>query len=118
VLVGPDAFRVVSEFIAAGIDKQLFDAIGAEIVGAARHVDDYYLGLRSETAALVVLSTLRELLQRYSLNINDSKTKVLSGLEPLNDLWAQALRQDARRLNYLAGTIDDLVLFINKALDL
>ncbi len=118
VLVGPDAFRIVSEFIAAGIDRQLFDEIGAEIVGAARHVDDYYLGLRSETAALVVLSTLRDLLQRYNLNINDNKTKVLSGLEPLNDLWAQALRQEARRLNsYLIGA-DDLVLFINKALDL
>lgn len=119
VLVGPDAFRVISEFIAAGIDKQLFEAIGPQIVGAARHVDDYYLGLRSETAALVVLSTLRELLQRYSLNINDSKTKVLGGLEPLNDLWAQMLRQDARKLNdYQSGSIDDIVLFLNRALDL
>ncbi|WP_147399874.1 RNA-directed DNA polymerase [Brevundimonas sp. LPMIX5] len=122
VLVGPDAFRLVSEFIAAGIDGELFDAVGAEIVGAARHVDDYYLGLQSETAAIVVLSKLRELLQRYNLNINDSKTKILSGLEPLNDLWAQELRQESRNLNgynvYVTDTVDDIVLFINKALDL
>ncbi|MFN7112054.1 MAG: RNA-directed DNA polymerase [Brevundimonas sp.] len=119
VLVGPDAFRLVSEFIVSGIDQDLAAAVGDEIVGAARHVDDYYLGLRSETAAWVVLSKLRELLQRYSLNINDSKTKILSGLEPLNDLWAQELRQDARKLNgYGAGTVDDVVFFIGKALGL
>lgn len=119
VLVGPDAFRLVSEFIVAGIDSDLLDAVGTEIVGAARHVDDYYLGLRSETSALVVLSKLRELLQRYSLNINDSKTKILSGLEPLNDLWAQALRQDARKLgSFMSSSLDDVILFINKALDL
>ncbi len=119
VLVGPDAFRVISEFIVAGIDEQLFVAVGGEIVGAARHVDDYYIGLRSETAGLVVLSALREQLQRYNLNINDSKTKILSGLEPLNDLWAQGLRQDARRLSgYQMGSIEDVLVFINKALDL
>lgn len=118
VLVGPDAFRLVSEFIASGLDKELFDAAGSDIVGAARHVDDYYLGLRSETAALAVLSTLRELLQRYSLNINDSKTRVLSGLEPLNDLWAQSLRQEARRLNrHGGGTVEDVILFLNNALE-
>lgn len=119
VLVGPDAFRLISEFIVAGIDQDLFDAVGTDIVGAARHVDDYYLGLRSETAALVVLSALREQLQRYSLNINDSKTKILSGLEPLNDLWAQDLRRDARKLSgAFMNSTDDILLFINKSLHL
>lgn len=122
VLVGPDAFRLVSEFIIAGIDKEINDAVGHEIVGAARHVDDYYIGLRSETSALVVLSTLRDKLQRYSLNINDSKTKILNGLEPLNDLWAQTLRYDARRLSgygfFSTAQVDDIILFINKSVEL
>lgn len=119
LLVGPDAFRLIAEYIAAGIDTKLFEAVGEQIVGAARHVDDYYIGLRSETAALVVLSALRDQLQRYSLNINDGKTKIQSGLEPLNDLWAQDLRQSARKLELFGGTdVDDLLLFIGKSIDL
>jgi len=119
LLVGPDAFRLVAEYIAAGIDSQLFDAVGTEIIGAARHVDDYYIGLRSETAALIVLSNLREQLQRYNLNINDGKTKVQSGLEPLNDLWAQQLRHEAKELSKWGGDeVDNILLFINRALDL
>ncbi len=119
VLVGPDAFRLISEFIVGGLDRELKDAVNDEIVGAARHVDDYYIGLRSETAALLVLSKLREILQRYNLNINDGKTKVIGGLEPLNDLWAQELRKEARNLSgYGLHVVDDVIIFICKAIEL
>jgi hypothetical protein len=117
ILVGPDAFRLISEFIASGIDSDLYDAVGEHIVGAARHVDDYYIGLKSETAALVVLSALRDQLQRYNLTVNDGKTKILSGLEPLNEVWAQELRRDARSLRGWQMK-DDVILFLNKAIDL
>ncbi len=119
VLVGPDAFRLVSEYVVGGLDQELIDAVGDEIVGAARHVDDYYIGLRSESSALLVLSKLREILQRYSLNVNDGKTKVLSGLEPLNDLWAQSLRKEARDLpRFGQHIVDDVLLFVNRAVEL
>jgi hypothetical protein len=92
VLVGPDAYRLVAEFVLSKIDQELNKIVGSIIVGAARHVDDYYIGLRSEHDAQSVLSTLRELLANYELNLNDQKTKIYSSLEPINDLWAQRLR--------------------------
>lgn len=119
LIVGPDAFRLVAEFIASGLDLELHRAVGQHIVGAARHVDDYYIGLRGEGDALVVLSALREILQRYNLNINDTKTKILSGLDPLNEVWAQDLRQQSRRLrDYGGGKIEDILLFLSRALEL
>lgn len=120
VLVGPDAFRLIAEFIAAGIDDELNSKISAHTVGAARHVDDYFVGLSGEPAALLALSALRDTLMQYNLNINDTKTKIIPGVEPLNELWAQDLRSDARKLQrrYLPAESDEVVLFLTKALTL
>lgn len=93
VLVGPDAYRVIAEFILSKIDEELSAAVGSLIVGAVRHVDDYYIGLRTEHDAQSVLSHLREVLASYELNLNDQKTKIISSLVPINDLWAQRLRE-------------------------
>ena len=92
VTVGPDSFRILAEFISCEIDDQLLKRTGDVIVGGVRHVDDFYLGVRSEVDASVVLSHLRDILQTYELRVNDTKTKVFSGLESFDDLWAQELR--------------------------
>lgn len=91
-MVGPDAYRLVAEFVLSRIDLELNQLVGNSIVGAVRHVDDYYFGLRTEHEAESVLSHLREILANYELNLNDQKTKIYSSLEPINDLWAQRLR--------------------------
>ncbi len=89
----------------------------ARSLGAARHVDDYYLRLVGEAEALVALSVLRDVLLRYYLNINDTKTRVMSGVEPLNELWAQRLRHQASKLNSITAS-DEIVLFLTEALTL
>jgi hypothetical protein len=96
VIVGPDAYRLIAEFILSKIDDELQKAVGSLIVGAVRHVDDYYIGLRTEHDAQSVLSHLREVLASYELNLNDHKTRIYSSLEPINDLWAQRLRDHMR----------------------
>lgn len=93
VLVGPDAYRLVAEFILSKIDQELMATASDQIIGAVRHVDDYYIGLKSEHEAQSVLSHLREILAGYELNLNDQKTKIRSSLDPINDLWAQRLRE-------------------------
>lgn len=93
VAVGPDAFRVIAEYIGCDIDRQLIERTDDLLVGGVRHVDDFYLGVRTQIDATVVLSHLRDILQRYELQINDSKTKILSGLDPVDDIWAQELRK-------------------------
>ncbi|MFS0848209.1 RNA-directed DNA polymerase [Novosphingobium panipatense] len=118
VLVGPDAFRLIAEYIAAGLDADFFANQANFVIGAARHVDDYYIGVRGEPEALAALSVLRDILQRYSLHINDAKTRVMPGIEPLNDVWAQALRKEARNLTaqFWATNANDIILFYDRAL--
>lgn len=93
VVVGPDAFRIIAEFIGSAIDRELCERAGAILVGGVRHVDDFYLGVRNEIDASVVLSHLRDILQTYELQINDNKTKILCGLDAVDDIWAQELRK-------------------------
>ncbi len=92
VPIGPDAFRILAEFISCEIDSQLIARTGNIIIGGVRHVDDFYIGVGSEVDGSVVLSHLREILQTYELQINDNKTKIISGLEAFDDVWAQELR--------------------------
>nr|WP_314093800.1 RNA-directed DNA polymerase [uncultured Shinella sp.] len=109
VLIGPDAYRLIAEFVLARIDKDLQDSVGSLIVGAARHVDDYYIGLRTEHDAQSVLSKLRDVLAGYELYLNDNKTKIYSSLEPINDLWAQRLRDHMGYLNHGVNRIERAV---------
>lgn len=120
LLVGPDAFRLIAEFICSGLDQEVNSRIGAHVIGAARHVDDYYIGLKNQAGSKIVLSGLRDTLQRYSLHINDAKTREMPGVEPLNEVWAQDLRADSRKLQKHPFRVDveDAVFFINKALNL
>jgi len=96
--IGPDAFRIVAEFLAAEIDKRVHEEMGERLVGAARHVDDYFIGVLEESDARYALSILRQCLGEYRLQINDSKTKITNGLEPLNEVWAQRLRRRAAQI--------------------
>lgn len=116
VLVGPDAFRLVAEFVSTAIDNALHEAVQDVIVGAARHIDDYYIGLKSESDAMIVLSRLREVLQRYELQINDNKTRIYSSLDPINDIWAQELKKSIP--SDWSLNIDDVLFHLDKALQL
>lgn len=108
VLIGPDGYRLIAEFVLSKIDEELERRVGNLVVGAVRHVDDYYIGLQSEHDAQAVLSILRDVLATYELYLNDSKTKIYSSLEPINDLWAQRLR-DHTRYYYSISNIERAV---------
>ena len=109
VLIGPDAYRLIAEFVLSKIDTELKSAAGSSIVGAARHVDDYYIGLKTEHDAHSVLSHLREILANYELNLNDHKTKILSSLEPINDLWAQRLKDHTGKLSNIFSLDENII---------
>jgi len=115
IIVGPDAFRVIAEFIACEIDSQLKLKAGNVIVGGIRHVDDFYIGIKSEIDSSIVLSHLRDSLQNFELQINDNKTKLLSGLQPIDDIWAQELRKLSLSSHYFSS--DDHNFLLDKAYD-
>jgi hypothetical protein len=116
LLIGPDAYRIIAEFVAVQIDQELQKRANKLIVGAARHVDDFYIGVQSEADALAILSHLRDSAAEFELNLNDFKTKIISGVAPLDDQWASRLRlqsgilendkSDERVTNFLQEAID------------
>lgn len=115
IIVGPDAFRVIAEYIACEIDDQLKRNAGDFVVGGIRHVDDFYLGVKSEIDSSIVLSHLRDALQNFELQINDNKTKLLSGLQPIDDIWAQELRKISVSEYYSDG--EEANFLLDKAFD-
>lgn len=118
VLIGPDAFRLIAEFIACDIDVKLHEKAASLIIGAVRHVDDFYIGVRSEIDALAVLSILRDVLQSYELQINDAKTKILSALAPIDDVWAQQLRYMPIFNGFYSDRAGNIFHLLDKAFEL
>ncbi|GAA0878973.1 hypothetical protein GCM10009119_19410 [Algoriphagus jejuensis] len=117
VLVGPDGFRIVAEYLATEIDLELKNKSSEFIVGCIRHVDDFYIGIRNEIEYSIVLSSLREILQSFELQINDSKTKLLNGLQPIDDVWAQELRR-IYVSEFSDDNVDDFIFLIDKAFEI
>lgn len=118
LLIGPDAFRLIAEFISCGIDSELKAAAGKAVIGAVRHVDDYYIGLRSEAEGLVVLSQLREILAGYELQLNDAKTRIYPSLQPINDVWAQKIRDAIHLASESSRRRERLELLLDEAFQL
>lgn len=115
--VGPDAFRIAAEFIASDLDRKVAERCGDLIVGAARHVDDFFIGVMSEVDGLAVLSHLRHVLAEYHFQLNDNKTNIANGLEPLNELWAQDLRKEAEFNKFFADE-SEIIRAISRATEL
>lgn len=116
--VGPDAFRIVAEFVASAIDKRLNEMCAGKIIGGARHVDDFFIGVKDEFDAQLVLSNLRQIMGEFHFQINDTKTKIISGLEPLNEVWAQNLRDELGKLNSFYNGSQELIRLLSQAIDL
>jgi len=116
--VGSDAFRIIAEYIGSEIDRRLVDMSGDHLIGGARHVDDFFLGVKTESDAQIVLSNLRSVLSDFHFQLNDAKTKIISGLEPLNETWAQNLRKEVRGLDEFFNPPDEIIRILNGATEL
>ena len=72
--VGPDSSRVIAEILAAAVDAEfLAHSRGAKPV-MLRHVDDVWIGARTQDEAERPLYTYRTTLREYELDINELKT--------------------------------------------
>ena len=117
LLIGPDAYRVIAELIAVQVNQLMHERCNELIVGAARHVDDFYIGVRSETDALAVLAHLRDALHEYELNVNDLKTRITAGVAALDDPWASRLRLLSNQLAY-DKTEERIISFLDEAVSI
>ncbi|WP_240627251.1 RNA-directed DNA polymerase [Thermoflavimicrobium daqui] len=83
--IGPDTSLVMAELIGCAIDMRLQDKI-ANIRGL-RYVDDFYLFFDTMGEAEQALTTIRETLAYYELDLNAHKTKVFHLPERLYESW-------------------------------
>lgn len=84
--VGPDFSRIISEIIGTSIDQK-FRSICTPDTPMLRYVDDIYIGCDNLDEANHHLSSIRNAIRSLELDINDSKTEILSSNNNLEPFW-------------------------------
>ena len=91
--VGPDTSRIVSELIAGAVDESFIAEVGPEVRGA-RLVDDVYLGAKNYDEAENLLSSYRDSLRQYELDVNENKTSIIEAKFDLEPFWPVDIRRE------------------------
>lgn len=90
--VGPETSRVLADIISSRIDADFAEKVkDIDEAYVDRLQDDWFLGAPSLEAAEAALSTITSCYRDYGLDINGSKTDVLSTLSPLSETWVAEL---------------------------
>lgn len=90
IAIGPDISLLVAETILAAVDVEV--SANLPLLKGVRFVDDYELGLQSQSQGDEVLSKVQAVLNKYDLAINAAKTRFTQLPEPLEAMWASRLR--------------------------
>ena len=113
--IGPDTSRIISELVMGAVDKEFEMQINRN-VPRARLVDDVYLGAASMDEAENILSTYRESLRQYELDINETKTTIYDAKYDLEPFWPVTIRRELERFaNPFMGGFnkDDLTAYLD-----
>ncbi|OSQ42234.1 RNA-directed DNA polymerase [Thalassospira sp. MCCC 1A01428] len=101
--VGPDTSRIVSELIMGAIDKEFIGQVGEEVVGA-RLVDDVYLGASSIEEAEKLLSSYRDSIRKFELDVNENKTRIFNSRNDLEPYWPVTIRRELEHFSEVGVT--------------
>ena len=91
--VGPDFSRIVSEVIATAIDRDFGKKHGHDIP-YTRLVDDIFIGADNIDEANSYLRSLRDSIQSYELDINESKTSIIDASADIEPYWPVEIRRE------------------------
>lgn len=76
LLVGPRLSFIIAESLLTQIDKELASDLAKNNIDFVRFVDDYDVFIKDEKQIRIVKDSFNQILQKYGLLINDSKTKL------------------------------------------
>ena len=107
--IGPDTSFVIGEIIGSAIDKRLCEKL--RHIHGARSMDDYYLYFPTLSDAERCIAALHEIAQEFELDINDSKTEIISLPDALEPKWKSDLRTSTIREQATPQAFDLLTLF-------
>jgi Reverse transcriptase (RNA-dependent DNA polymerase) len=85
--VGPDASKIVAEILMSAVDKRFLELSGKSVPAYVRHVDDYWVGGHTHEECEKHLQKLCLALKEYQLDINESKTRIISTKYVFGESW-------------------------------
>ena len=95
--VGPDTSRIIAEIVATAVDADFIvqarrkPARTRRIPALLRHVDDIWIGARTQDEAEDLLYTYRACLREYELDINELKTSIISATRDIPHFWPKEI---------------------------
>lgn len=87
IAVGPDTSKIIAEILMSSVDEDFSKRSGRLPPVFVRHVDDYWIGGNTMEECDRHLQNLRISLRAYELDINESKTKIISTKYIFGDDW-------------------------------
>jgi hypothetical protein len=113
VPIGPDASFAIAEIIMTSIDEMLVPIVGNKY---HRYVDDFEFGCSTYQQAETTLARLQEVLEKFELTLNSSKTKIVESPRPLSPVWLHELKNYRFRSGE-AEQRDDLLHYFDLVMD-
>jgi hypothetical protein len=95
--IGPDSSKIAAEILMAAVDKRLIDLSGRRPPTYLRHVDDYWIGGHTHEECEKHLQNLRLALKEFGLDINETKTRVISTKYVFGETWPSELETELRQ---------------------
>jgi hypothetical protein len=88
VPIGPDASFAIAEIVMTSIDQMLVPIVGNKY---HRYIDDFEFGCSTYQQAEATLARLQEVLEKFELTLNTSKTRIIESPCPLDPIWLNEL---------------------------
>ncbi|MBB3268772.1 hypothetical protein FHW79_006447 [Azospirillum sp. OGB3] len=106
--VGPDTSRIIAEVLLSGIHND--EGVAKAISGRPgfRLVDDFFIGFNSEVECAITLTSLRNALSNYNLQLNDDKTALKPSQAIFMDRWRYELMQQQIRQGNARSQANDI----------
>jgi Reverse transcriptase (RNA-dependent DNA polymerase) len=94
--VGPDASKINAEILLSAVDRRFIEISGKKLPVYLRHVDDYWVGGDTQEECEKHLQNLRLALKDFQLDINETKTRIISTKYVFSENWPSELEQEVR----------------------
>jgi reverse transcriptase-like protein len=112
--VGPDVSKIVAELIMSAVDARFIETSNKGI-SYVRHVDDYWIGAHTQEECEKHLQKLRGALRYFQLDINETKTRIVSTKYVFGESWP--LEFETEIVNGLRRNKDDLLPIFGRIIE-
>jgi hypothetical protein len=119
--VGPDSSKIIAEIVMSAVDKRFIELSGMTSPTYVRHVDDYWIGGRTQDECERHRTNLRLALSDFALDVNELKTNIISTKYVLGETWslqmARAISENLNSDDEDADPVQTLGMIIERAVE-